>query len=86
MQTEEVKVKKRPRISIDPMRKFEKVEITVNSPRQLKADIKTKLRNWIVMFSDTYFAGRIVTKEAVETINEARSYGIEIPENIKHIR
>jgi hypothetical protein len=86
METEQVKVKKRQRISIDPMRKFEKVEITVSSPKNLKAEVKTKLRNWIVMFSDTYFSGRIITKEAVNAINEARSYGIEIPDNIKHIR
>lgn len=85
MQTEEVKTKRK-RIGIDPMKKFEKVEFTSNTPKHIKQEIKIKLRNWVAVFSETYFPGRIIAKESIEMIREAREYGIEIPENIKHIQ
>jgi predicted ABC-type ATPase len=85
MQNTEVKPKRK-RIVNDPMRRVEKVEINSRNMHYQPNAQQNKVKNWIAMFSETFFEGRLITNEARQMLKEAREYGFEIPLNIQHIR
>lgn len=74
--------KKRTRIKRDPMM-YEKIVITGSSGQHVKNGQRNKVKNWLETYSQTHYKGRPITGEAVKIMEEAKAYGIEIPENIR---
>jgi hypothetical protein len=83
----------RRRISYDKMKKYEKVEPVkrLSQKEIMKETVKNekdkqKIRDYLQLLSETEFKGRFYTYEAKGMIREAKSLGIEIPENLNHIK